>query len=497
MASELQPYKAPSTPALKAGPLDYPTVLALGKAFAASGLFPGVKDEGVAAVKILAGAEFGLEPVSAMNHIDIIATKDRPPRLRLDTDAQALLAARAGYTYEPIEHSEQRCILRWSKNGKVIKIADGKGNLVDATSEFTVAQATNARLVRDGGAWQAWPMNMTLARAITQGIKLYCRHVLAGSIGGMQVVTTDELEQEYPDPRDDLMKALFAAYREVFPQGPAETKETYRQERHDWSERILGRAISSWNGPEAPETLTRADVQTLIDALEATQPALARELAAPALSTPPVAVSGTESTAPQSSAGEVVTGHAVHSVAPDDGMSGTAPRTPPAPAEHHTAEVREAALADGTMPGGPGRSDTGQPSGSAPTPAATAKAVADGLYEKAFGRRPAPTRKHPKVDLTDEARKAAVVRNAGRREIYHPPTVWLWTLPTEERIAVLERFGNTASKANAWLADWCAQERDADLPPLEELGEDWRWPAKKLALLRESLKAEGSTNDHA
>lgn len=290
MSADLEPYQAPATPALKAGPLDYPTVLALGKAFATSGLFPGVKDQGVAVVKILAGAEFGLEPVSAMNHIDIIATKDRPPRLRLDTDAQTLLAARAGYTFRPVEHTEQKCVLEWSKNGKML-----------GTSEFSVAQAQRARLVRDGGAWQAWPMNMTLARAITQGIKLYCRHVLAGSIGGMAVVTTEELEQEYPDPRDDLMRALFATYRERFPMAPGEDPDAYREQRLEWSAVVLGREqVPSWNGPEAPETLTRADVQTLLDALQDTQAAPDPGPAAPALSADP---SGTGADHTQGSAG--------------------------------------------------------------------------------------------------------------------------------------------------------------------------------------------------
>jgi hypothetical protein len=439
VTADLEPYQAPTTPALRAGALDYPTMLQLGAAFAASGLFPGVKDQGVAVVKILAGAEMGLEPVAAMNGIDIIAMPGRPPRMRPNADVQALLARRAGYDFTPIEHTAEKCVLEWRHNGKVL-----------GTSEFSVSQARTARLVRDGGAWQAWPENMTLARAITQGVKLFCRHILAGSVGGMQIVTTDELEQEYPDPREDCMRALFATLREKLPRDKGESKEDYDRVRHEWATRVLGRPVSTFNGPEGPETLTRNDVSILLDAAEAivtaevvdddedTQPAPARELATPV--SPGTSLPGAESM--QGSAGR----EAGHSFPASPG--GLTPVV--VPAEHHTAEVLgEVAPADGTAPGGPSRSDTGQPSGPAPTPEEFFAKV-EGAAVQALVGRPAPTpRKRRKTDPTGapgaaEAIKAAQqFRDERKAQTEVERSGWLEDLPPEAVYNLMTYFQDT------------------------------------------------------
>jgi hypothetical protein len=514
----MEPYEAPAVPALKAGPLDYPTVLALGKAFAASGLFPGVKDEGVAAIKILAGAEMGLEPVAAMNGIDIIAMPNRPPRMRPNADVQALLAARAGYTFTPLQHDETKCVLQWTHRGKTL-----------GTSEFSIAQARNARLVRDGGAWQAWPMNMTLARAITQGIKLYCRHVLAGNIGGMAIVTSDELDDEYPDPRGDEIRALHATYREAFPLPPEQTKDEARDDRLDWSSAVLGRPVPSWNGPEAPETLTLADVRQLLDvatqaaqghlsdrlravlgddeiaglnflhrvlpdvafetitdldgkqrqvvhkALDAlpqtdTQPALARELAAPALSADPSGT-GAESTAPQSSAG----------VAGDTLPSSGSPGTPnPAPVEQSSAGT------DSDEPGSVDpRSENPAEHPSEPAGDATA-GYREVASAKPSGGTSAPRTKRPGKPNMDKAREnLAEMRH--QSATWNAPSNWLHTLLPADRNAALAAYGSPSS-AHKRIQEIVSQEWP-DLADIRTWA-DREWDPAHLTILMATIEAE-------
>jgi hypothetical protein len=457
----------PATPAFRAGALDYPTMLELGKAFAASGLFPGVKDQGVAVIKILAGSEMGLEPVAAMNGIDIIPGRgDRGPRMRPNADVQAWLAARAGYTYRPIEHTAEKCVLEWTHDGKVI-----------GTSEFTVAQARKAGLVRDGGAWNTWPEPMTLARAITHGVKLYCRHVLAGHIGGMPVVTTDELEQEYPDPRDDIMRALFATYREVFPTEPEMSADEARDRRLDWSSQVLGRYISTWNGPEAPETLTRVDVQTLLDALQSSAEEAADQ---------PPRVPWTGEAAPaehhtQSSAGDVQSREAGPEQPPAEHVSEreggeksvtpdmpAAARGPSLPSEHNPFLGPIPGMAGGYL-------SHEQTAEAGPKPAAPIRK-----------RRRTDPGGAPSVAQVREHQKAATERR--QTTVERADGNWIQTVPMPEKAKLLEMFHFRLPDAAEFVAKVVAQ--DPDLPSTLAEWTGLEWPRPNLAALMETARAE-------
>lgn len=136
------------------------------KAFVASGMFPTVKSEAEAYVKILAGQELGIGPMASMMGIDIIKGKV--------SYSANLLAAQVKnhprYDFRPIEISATRCELQFWEEG-----------IEAGNSEFTLEDAQRAGLVSNGGMYSKYPKAMLFARALTQGIRWYCADVTAGT----------------------------------------------------------------------------------------------------------------------------------------------------------------------------------------------------------------------------------------------------------------------------------------------------------------------------
>jgi len=138
---------------------------AIAKAFKESGLFPDLKSEAQAIVKVQAGLELGLEPFAAMQGIDIVQGKPR-----MNASLQAGLIKKSGrYNYKVLEHSEQACKLefyeKWGEQWQSI-----------GTSEFTMKEAQQAGLTHKDN-WKKHPKNMLFARALSNGAKWYCADV--------------------------------------------------------------------------------------------------------------------------------------------------------------------------------------------------------------------------------------------------------------------------------------------------------------------------------
>jgi len=346
MSTDLELYESTSVPALPER-LSLPEILKTAEILAASGYFPTAKEAGQAAAKIMWGQDMGLTPMQAMTGIHVWV-QGGTPTMQVSAKVITYLLKRHGFTWKFVQHDPEACEVEVYRHGKRL----------EPNVRFTKQQATKAGLANKQ-VWTGYGEDMLWHRVAGRIADRFAPEIFDAA--SIPVMTPEQAEATYPDPRDDLMKALFAAYREVKPHGDFATREEEREQRLEWSSIVLGREIRSWNGHEAPETLTRADVQTLLDELarlQATQPAPAREQAAPALSTPPVAVSGAESTASQSSVGQ--TDEAVVTGSASQGCEPVA-----APAEHHTAEVLgEVAPADGAMPGGiVTQNVTGTPSG--------------------------------------------------------------------------------------------------------------------------------------
>lgn len=164
---------------LTGGPLGIPTrdelndLLRFGKLLMASGMFQDLQGAAQAAVKIIAGRSFGLDPIQSQQAFYCVQG-----RLAPYARFQAALVKRSGrYRYRATELTEQAVELEWSER-------DGAEWQVIGTSRFTLADAAKAGLGKSAsgreGGWQKSPKSMLFARALTQGVTWYCPHLLLG-----------------------------------------------------------------------------------------------------------------------------------------------------------------------------------------------------------------------------------------------------------------------------------------------------------------------------
>lgn len=133
--------------------------------FARSNYFQDAKEAAQAIVKIQAGYELGFGPVYSMTHIYIVKGK-------VMVSAEALGAKVKGsgrYDYTVKRLDDDECILLFTDNGKEAY-----------TSKFTKEDAKRADLVRQDSGWLKWPRAMLMSKALSQGARIVCPHVIAG-----------------------------------------------------------------------------------------------------------------------------------------------------------------------------------------------------------------------------------------------------------------------------------------------------------------------------
>lgn len=160
-----------------------PVVLA--KHFMASGYFKDTKSMSQAVVKVVAGEELGLGPMTAMNGIHIIEGKPS-----LSANLMGTLVKRSeSYNYRPTEVTDTRAAIDFFEDGEEV-----------GSSEFTIKQAQRAGLVRQGSGWTKYPEAMLFARALSQGIRWYCPDVTSGS----PAYTPEELGADVDQAGDPL-----------------------------------------------------------------------------------------------------------------------------------------------------------------------------------------------------------------------------------------------------------------------------------------------------
>ena len=150
-------------------------VMALGKAFAESGMFPDIKSAAQAIVKIQAGAELGIGPFQSMSGIHIISGK---PTIGAGVMA-AMVKGSGKYDYKVLEANEKVCKLEFY---------EGKVSL--GTSSFSIEDAKKAGTKN----LDKFPRNMLFARAMSNGVKWYTPDVFAGPVyvpEEMETVTQD------------------------------------------------------------------------------------------------------------------------------------------------------------------------------------------------------------------------------------------------------------------------------------------------------------------
>lgn len=138
------------------------------KLFADSGMFTDAKGAAQCFVKIMAGAELGLPPFTAMNAFHVIQGK---PTMAANTIA-ARLKASGKYNYRIVEKTGERCVIDFYESGEKVH-----------TEMWDTKRAIKAGV----GNMNKFPEAMLFARAITSGARAIAPDVVG------QFYTPDEL----------------------------------------------------------------------------------------------------------------------------------------------------------------------------------------------------------------------------------------------------------------------------------------------------------------
>lgn len=156
--------------------------MAMGEVFAESGMFPDIKTQAQAVVKIMAGKELGLSPFESMASIYMVNGK-----LALTSKAMSSLIKKSKkYDYSVDELTETECKISFYKVG-------GTEDHIIGQSIFTFKDAAKAGLVNKD-VWKNYPKNMLFARALSNGARFYCPDAICG------YYATEELEDIGQEP---------------------------------------------------------------------------------------------------------------------------------------------------------------------------------------------------------------------------------------------------------------------------------------------------------
>jgi hypothetical protein len=129
--------------------------MSIAETFYASGMFTDIKSSSQAAVKILAGQEFGIPPFAAMSGIHLIQGK---PTIGAGLMAQRVKKS-GKYTYNVLQLNDSICEIEFIQLPKTIL----------GISTFTIEDAKKAGTKNI----ERFPKNMLFARAISNGVRWY------------------------------------------------------------------------------------------------------------------------------------------------------------------------------------------------------------------------------------------------------------------------------------------------------------------------------------
>lgn len=129
------------------------------KMFAESGLFSDTKTAAQCFVKVMAGAEMGLPPFTAMNAFHIIQGKV----VMAANNIAARIKASNRYNYRIVEKTAARCTIDFYENGKV-----------SHTETWDTARASKANVKN----MDKFPDAMLFSRAISAGARVACPDVI-------------------------------------------------------------------------------------------------------------------------------------------------------------------------------------------------------------------------------------------------------------------------------------------------------------------------------
>ena len=142
--------------------------MALGDVFFKSGMFPDIKSQAQAVVKILAGKELGLSPMEAMNSLYMVNN-----HIAITAKIIASKIKKSGkYDYTVNKLDDKECSISFFeiKGGNKEKLGD---------SVFTIQDAAKAGIINKDN-WKNYPKNMLFARTLSNGSRWYCPDATTG-----------------------------------------------------------------------------------------------------------------------------------------------------------------------------------------------------------------------------------------------------------------------------------------------------------------------------
>ncbi len=201
-------------------PMPLDEVERLGGYLAKSKYFTDVTDTAQAVVKIIAGQALGFDPVYSMSKLYIVKGT-----VAVMAEAVAAMIKRSmRYDYKVLLYTEKECSLEFSDSGKAAMV-----------SSFTLEDAKRARLIKEGGAWHSWPRAMLFSKALLQGARIVCPHIIAGvrtveELGGY-VDESGELQID-PEQAEKDTKELWPPYLQEGEEPAPITVESVAAEEH-------------------------------------------------------------------------------------------------------------------------------------------------------------------------------------------------------------------------------------------------------------------------
>jgi hypothetical protein len=154
-----------------------------------------------AVAKMMIGRELGLTPIQSMMGVFIMKTK-HGRKVAISSNVMASKVSKhPHYSYTIIEHTDKKCVISFCYDEKEIGV-----------SEYTMANAARAKLIRENGPWETVPENMLFARALSNGVRRFTPDALwhdGDTLGAPPLYTPDELD-ETRTPTGEIIEGDFS-----------------------------------------------------------------------------------------------------------------------------------------------------------------------------------------------------------------------------------------------------------------------------------------------
>jgi hypothetical protein len=224
----------------------------LGKTLAASGFFPDAKQEAQAVVKVLAGRELGLGPIYSMTKVYIVKGK-----VMIAAEIMGAMIKKSGrYDYQVKTLTNNECLLVFTDNGKSVY-----------ESTFTMEDAKRADLLKPDSGWMKWPRPMLFSKALSQGARIVCPHLIAGAY-------TPEDFGFKTDESGEIITPVFTEVKAevVESTGPElyneeQRKAIFSAAKNHLTEEQLREYIKTTYAVDSTKALTKAQASSVIDYL--------------------------------------------------------------------------------------------------------------------------------------------------------------------------------------------------------------------------------------